>query len=79
MEIGEIQRVTDLAEGEGAVPENGIAYRLRSINNTSVDTDVEFVVRRGDQLIARGNCGNDFRVSGLGSFVLTPRTVAALR
>ena len=79
MKIGEIQRVTDLAENERATPEQGIAYGLRSIDNIAVETDVEFVVRRGPRLIARGDCGNEFPVSGSGAFVLTPRTVARFR
>jgi hypothetical protein len=46
MHIGELQRVQDLAEGERALPEHGTVYRLRSIDNTAVETHVEFVVRR---------------------------------
>ena len=49
MHIGELQRVQDLAEGERALPEHGTTYRLRSIDNTAVETHVEFVVRRDRQ------------------------------
>ena len=73
MHIGELQRVQDLAEGERAMPEHGTVYRLRSIDNMAVETRVEFVVRRDQRLFARGNCGNEFPVSGTGAFVLTPR------
>jgi hypothetical protein len=74
MNIGDIQRVTDLAEGEHANPEPGLVYGLRSIDNTAVETHVEFVVRRDQRLFARGTCGNEFPVSGTGAFVLIPRS-----
>ena len=74
MNIGELQRVSDLTEEERAMPEHGITYRLRSIDNTDVDTHVEFVVRRDQRLFVRGTCGNEFPVSGPGSFVLVPRS-----
>ena len=74
MHIGELQRVQDLAEGERALPEHGTVYRLRSIDNTAVETHVEFVVRRDQRLFARGNCGSEFPVSGTGAFVLIPRS-----
>jgi hypothetical protein len=79
MVIGEIHRVTDLDENERAFPDRGTAYGLRSIDNIAVDTDVNFVMRRGDRLIARGFNGDDFPVSGAGAFVMTPRPVPALR
>jgi hypothetical protein len=74
MHIGELQRITDLTEGERALPEHGATYRLRSIDNTVVETHVEFVVRRDQRLFARGTCGNEFPVSGTGAFVLVPRS-----
>jgi hypothetical protein len=74
MNIGELQRVSDLAEGERAMPEQGTAYGLRSIDNTAVETYVEFVVRRDKRLFARGTCGNEFPVSGPGAFILVPRS-----
>jgi hypothetical protein len=79
MNIGEIQRVSDLAEGERATPEQGTAYGLRSIDNIAVETHVEFVVRRGQRLFARGICGNDFPISGSGALVLTPRSESGRR
>jgi hypothetical protein len=79
MVIGQIQRVTDLDENERAVPEQGTAYGLRTIDNAPVDTDIEFVVRHGDRLIARGFNGDDFPVSGAGAFVMTPRPIPAFR
>ena len=79
MVIGDIQRVTDLNENEQAFPEKGITYGLRAIDNNHIDTDVEFVVRCGNRLIARGKNGDDFPVSGMEAFVLTPRPTVALR
>jgi hypothetical protein len=75
MHIGELQRVTDLAEGERAMPEQGLTYGLRSIDNEDLKTHVEFVVRRDQRLFARGTCGNEFPVSGTGGFVLVPRSL----
>jgi hypothetical protein len=72
MHIGELQNVTDLAEGEHATAESGMAYRLRSIDHQDMNTHVEFVVRRDQRLFARGTCGNEFPVSGPGAFVLVP-------
>jgi hypothetical protein len=74
MNIGELRRVTDLAEGERAMPEQGTAYGLRSIDNIAVETHVEFVVRRDQCLFARGTDGSEFPVSGTGAFVLVPRS-----
>ena len=74
MHIGELQYVTDLAQGERAMPEHGIVYGLRSIDNNDVATHVDFVVRCDQRLIARGTCGNEFPVSGTGAFVLIPRS-----
>ena len=74
MNIGDIQRVTDLAEGERAIPEPSLVYGLRSIDNMVVETHVEFIVRRDQRLFARGNCGSEFPVSGTGAFVLIPRS-----
>jgi hypothetical protein len=74
MNIGELRRITDLAEGERAMPEHGIVYGLRSIDNNVVETHVEFIVRRDQHLFARGNCGTEFPVSGSSAFVLVPRS-----
>ena len=79
MVIRDIQRVADLEENEQAFPEKGIAYGLRTIDNNHIDTDVEFIVRRENHLIARGFNGEDFPVSGKGAFVLTSRPTVALR
>ncbi len=74
MNIGELQRVSDLTEGERAMPEQGLVYGLRSIDNIVVETHDEFVVRRVQRLFARGTCGNEFPVSGPVAFVLTQRS-----
>ena len=74
MNIGELRRVMDLAEGERVMPEHGIVYGLRSIDNEDMQTHVEFVVRRDQRLLAKGTCGNEFPVSGPGAFILVPRS-----
>ena len=78
MVIGDIQRVTDLKENEQAFPENGIVYGLRAVDNDPVESDVEFVVRLDERLIARACNGEDFPVSGKGAFVMTPRPMPAI-
>jgi hypothetical protein len=74
MHIGELQNVSDLAEGEQAQPEQGVLYALRSLDNEYLKTHVEFVVRRDQRLFARGTCGNEFPVSGPRAFILVPRS-----
>jgi hypothetical protein len=74
MNIGELQRVSDLPEGERAMPEQGTIYGLRSIDNMTVATYVEFVVRRDQRLFARVTDGTEFPVSGPGALILVPRS-----
>lgn len=64
MWIGQLRRVTDLAEGEQAFPEAGLSYQLQSEDDPALDTTVVWVQRRGDRLIARGANGEDYAVSG---------------
>jgi hypothetical protein len=59
-----------LEDGERAVAESGYAYQVQSIDDPSLDTTVEFVERRGDRLIARGENGHDYAVSGFDGFEL---------
>lgn len=79
MQIAQITRITDLAENECAYPEPGTAYGLRRIDQSTTITDVEFVVRRGNLLIAKGINGGEFPVSGTGQYVMAPRHDRAMR
>jgi hypothetical protein len=70
----DLRDVDDLAEGERAMPEPGVTYDLRTIDNRSVDSGtVECVFRDGDMLFARTIDGETYPVTGQGSYVLVPR------
>jgi len=68
MFIGQLRVVTDLAEGERAIPERHHSYQLKSEDDPALDTLVAYVERRGDRLIARGVNGEDYAVSGPDGF-----------
>ena len=70
MWIGQLLLVTDLAEGERAYPESDVAYQLQTDGPPKIETTVEYVERRGAQLIARGTDGRDYTVSGHAEFEL---------
>ena len=75
MFIGQLRLVTDLADGQRALPEHGHAYQLQSEGDPSLDTLVAYVERRGDRLIARGVNGEEYAVSGSDGYELkTVRT-----
>ncbi|AMV35229.1 hypothetical protein VN12_24100 [Pirellula sp. SH-Sr6A] len=68
MHIGQLRLVTDLADGERAIPEPDYSYEVQSIDDSSLDTTIAYVERRGDRLIARGYNGRDYAVSGFDGF-----------
>ncbi len=70
MHIGQILLVTDLADGHRAYPDPEHSYHVQSEDDPSLDTTVAYVERRGDRLIARGNNGHDYAVSGFDRFEL---------
>ena len=71
--IGDIRQVTDLAEGETALPEPDMGYELRSVAGDNFEAGlVEHVVRRGDTIFARTTAGDEFPVTGRNAHVLVP-------
>ena len=70
----DLRAVDDLAEGETATPEPGIAYDLRAIGNRrlAVGTVVD-VVRQEGVLYARTTNGESIAVTGEGAAILVPR------
>lgn len=68
MHIGQLRLVTDLADGERAYPEPDHSYEVQSIDDSSLDTTIAYVERRGNRLIARGHNGRDYAVSGFDGF-----------
>ena len=71
--IYDLQHVEDLRDGEVAYPGPGIKYGLRTMENRTVDTEVECVFRDGETLFARTADGEKYPVSGHQSHVLVPR------
>lgn len=69
----DLREVDGLAEGEQALPEPGVTYDLRTMDNRTVDTEVECVFRDGETLFARTAAGKTYSVTGEGSYVLVPR------
>jgi len=69
----DLRDVSDLDDGEQALPEPGTTYDLRTMGNQVVGSDVECVFRDGDRLIARTAAGETYSVTGEGSCVLVPR------
>ena len=70
MHIGQIHLVSDLTDGQRVYPDADHSYQIQSEDDPSLDTTVEYVERRGDRLIARGNNGQAYAVSGLGRYEL---------
>ena len=70
MHIGQIHLVSDLTDGQRVYPDADHSYLIQSEDAPSLDTTVQYVERRGDRLIARGNNGQAYAVSGLGRYEL---------
>ncbi len=71
MHIGQIHLVSDLTDGQRVYPDADHSYLIQSEDDPSLDTTVQYVERRGDRLIARGNNGHDYAVSGFDLFELS--------
>ena len=69
----DLREVDDLEEGERALPEPGVTYDLRTMENRTVDTEVECVFRDGGTLFARRSAGETYPETGDRSHVLVPR------
>ena len=73
MFIGDVRQIEDLAEGETATPEPEIGYELRTASGDRFERGtVEYLVRRGDMIIARTTAGEEFAVVGRNAHVLVP-------
>ena len=70
MYIGQLHLVTDLEDGDRAYPEANVSYEIESIDDSSLNTTVAYVERRGNRLIARGYNGRDYAVSGIDGYEL---------
>lgn len=70
--IGSVNKLDDLRDGQRAVPEPDLAYDLRLIDEPLLGLTVRFVVRRGDEILARASDGRDYPVTGTGAYILCP-------
>lgn len=70
--IGEVKTIEDLFVDQIAVPEQGVQYRLRRANEDSTFTKVDYVIRRGDSLVAVTENGEPYSITGEGACILVP-------
>jgi len=73
MFINDIRNVSDLADGDNAMPEPDMGYELRTIAGDRWEKGtVKFLVRRGEVIFARTTAGKEFAVTGSNAHVLVP-------
>jgi hypothetical protein len=73
MFIHEVENVTDLADGETAMPEPDMGFELRTIDGDRWELGtVECLVRREETIFARTTAGEEFAVTGKNAHVLVP-------
>ena len=70
--INEVKITSDLYIDQIAVPEPGVRYRLRRIDEPETFADVDYVIRRGNLLYARTSELKEYPITGEGACVLVP-------
>jgi hypothetical protein len=70
--IHEVKTISDLYVEQIAVPEPGVRYQLRQIDDTECFANVDYVIRRSDQLFARTSELKEYPITGDGACVLVP-------
>jgi hypothetical protein len=70
--IDEVKTISDLYVEQIAVPEPGVRYQLRRIDDTECFAYVDYVIRRSDQLFARTSELKEYPITGDGACVLVP-------
>ncbi len=55
-----------------AVPEPGVRYRLRLVDESVCFADVDYVIRRNERLFARTSAMKEYPITGEGAYVLVP-------
>lgn len=70
--ISEVKTIRDLFVGQIAVPEPGVQYRLRRVDEVDSFANVDFVIRRSDCLFARTEDLKEFPITGEGACILVP-------
>jgi hypothetical protein len=73
MFISDVRNISDLADGEIVMPGPEMGYELRTIAGDRREKGtVEFLVRRGDAIVAQTTAGEEFAVTGKYAHVLVP-------
>ena len=70
--INEVKAIGDLFVDQIAVPEPGVRYRLRRVDEADSFAAVDYVIRRCDGLFARTDDFQEFSITGEGACVLVP-------
>ena len=70
--INEVKAISDLYIEQIAVPKPGVRYRLRRVDETECFANVDYVIRRSDQLFARTSELREHPITGEGACVLVP-------
>jgi hypothetical protein len=74
--INQLQTTADLADGEVALPEIDVVYKLRTLDDGELNVGVVVaVLRLGDTLFARTDMGITVEVTGHGAAILVPHNV----
>jgi len=68
--INEVKTIRHLFVGQIAVPEPGVQYRLRRIDEVNSFSNVDCVIRRSDGLFARTEDLKEFPITGEGACIL---------
>ena len=68
--INEVKTIRDLFVGQIAVPEPGVQYRLRRVDEVDSFANVDFVIRRSECLFAKTEDLKDFPITGEGACIL---------
>jgi hypothetical protein len=70
--IHEVKTISDLYVEQIAVPEPGVRYQLRRVDATECFANVDYVIRRSDQLFGRTSELKEYPITGDGACVLVP-------
>ncbi len=70
--ISEVKTLTDLFADQIAVPEPGVRYRLRRVDEIECFTGVDYVIRRSNRLFAINSELKEYPITGEGACVFVP-------
>ena len=70
--ISEVKTIEDLLVEQIAVPEPGVRYRLRRVDEVGCFAVVDYVIRRSNCLFAKTDHNTEYPITGEGACVLVP-------